>query len=266
MIIINYNSSNKTIEIITKNIAINGGEGSGNFGHEGRPGKVGGSGEGQGSESNKTKEEVNNIIKQGEKKKRSDKLICKDISNLDFIKNFHEQDNLKFEVLEQPPQKDNSYLFYESGKKTAKKPSTYYIMKKGNDYYYVRGSDHWKNFGTNLSAYSDKDIQDIIDASEKMSPNEFIEKYELNFSRFFLDQETKDKIKKEIYKSDDDYPEIFRRYREEEAKKFKEMSDQEKKKLLDDMSDHYGRIGRKIHKWNINDDKEGYKYGAIKIN
>lgn len=261
MIIIEYDTKNKLIKV-SSNILKNGGEGSGNFGHEGRPGRVGGSGEG----GEQNKKEVKEIIEKGNKKHRSDKLICKDISNLDFIKNFHEQDNLKFEVLDQPPQKDNSYLFYESGKKTAKKPSTYYIMKKGSDYYYVRGSDHWKNFGTNLSAYSDSDIQDIIKSSEKMSPNEFIQRYELNFSRDFVDQETKDKIKKELYKNDDDYPKIFEKFREEGAKKFKEMSEQEKRKLLDDMSDNYGRIGRKIHKWNINDDKEGYKYGAIKIN
>lgn len=263
MIIINYNSLNKTIEIITKNIAINGGEGSGNFGHEGRPGKVGGSGEGGDFNDNKEKEEVNNIIKQGEKKKRSDKLICKDISNLDFIKNFHEQDNLKFEVLEQPPQKDNSYLFYESSKGTAKKPSSYYIMKKGNDYYYVRGSDHWGEFGTNISAYSKDDIQEVLEASEKMTPSEFKKAYSLNFERNFLDDDVREELNKK-YK--DDPPKLFGKITEEEIKKFLKMDKQEKIKMLDEISDYYGRIGRKKHYWNINDDKEGYKYGAIKIN
>ena len=257
MIIIEYNTKDRVINIYT-NILSNGGEGSGNFGHEGRPGKVGGSGEG----GEQNKKEVKEIIEKGNNKHRSDKLICKDISNLDFIKNFHKQDNLNFDVLKEPPQKDNSYLFYKSSKGTATKPSSYYIMKKNNDYYFVRGSDHWGEFGTNISTYSKDDIQEVLEASEKMTPSEFKKVYSLNFERNFLDDDVREELNKK-YK--DDPPKLFGKITEEEIKKFLKMDKQEKTKMLDEISDYYGRIGRKKHYWNINDNEKGYKYGAIKI-
>lgn len=67
MITINYDTKTNTIYINTKIKLDNGGEGSGNFGHKGRPGKVGGSAEGQGSESNKITKKDLKVLKIKEK-------------------------------------------------------------------------------------------------------------------------------------------------------------------------------------------------------
>lgn len=246
MIIINYNRLNKTIEIMTKNVIINGGEGSGNFGHEGRPGKVGGSSE-KGGCSGVSEEQKSQVRDLAANKKRSSKLICKDISKLDFIKDFHKQNNLDFEVVEKPI-KENSFLFYESEKGTAKKPSTYYIMEKDGNYYYVRGSDHWGDFSTNLLQYYDD--REIVKKTKELTQEEFNKIYGLNYGDYFLTEDEKEKVRNKINpdlrkKQEQELDELYKNAKEKQQKI---KSEKELEKLNKEYSDEQTKI---IQKYNI---------------
>lgn len=60
--------------------SFDGGEGSGNFNHEGRPGQIGGSGEGGNSEENNTEEENSDIIKNTKNELKS--IVKKGVINI----------------------------------------------------------------------------------------------------------------------------------------------------------------------------------------